>query len=171
MAPDALVSPGGRPLWFLLLWIRRRVAVSQTALGQPDNFGRSYFRSHLAEAPPGVVPRRLAWRLGDLQLARQSDPSLVTETSGRRRAKGRQCKPRLTTRGSHLQAPAAAGGTYHRPLLNAMFLTIRLVVAAVAAVAATILFGIPEIITELIVFLPTFCVVFWTLGIFLKKHS
>ena len=66
---------------------------------------------------------------------------------------------------------AAAGEARHRPLLNSMFLTIRLVVAAVAAVAATIVFGIPEIITELIVFLPTFCIVFWTLGIFLKKHS
>jgi len=50
-----------------------------------------------------------------------------------------------------------------------MILGIRLVVAAVAAGVVTWAFGTPELITELILFLPTFAIVFWVLGFLMKK--
>jgi len=52
-----------------------------------------------------------------------------------------------------------------------MFIVIRLIIAAAAAGVLAIVVGTPEIITMLIIFLPTFGIIFWGLGSFLKKDS
>jgi hypothetical protein len=50
-------------------------------------------------------------------------------------------------------------------------LFVRLIIAAVVAGAVSMLVGTPELITLLILFLPTFGIVFWGLGFLLKKDS
>jgi hypothetical protein len=50
-------------------------------------------------------------------------------------------------------------------------LFVRLVIAAVVAGAFSMFVGTPEVITLLILFLPTFGLTFWALGFLLKKDS
>jgi hypothetical protein len=52
-----------------------------------------------------------------------------------------------------------------------MRFAIRLVVAAAVAAAVAMLIGTPEVITLLIMFLPTFGITFWALGFLLKRDS
>jgi hypothetical protein len=54
--------------------------------------------------------------------------------------------------------------------LNAVLL-LRLIIAAAAAGILSFVVGTPELLTLLILFLPTFGIVFWGLGFLLKKDS
>ncbi len=50
-------------------------------------------------------------------------------------------------------------------------LLLRLIVAVAAAGILSFVVGTPELITLLILFVPTFAIIFWGLGFFLKKDS